>query len=94
MKTMHAPERVEVFLEPDEDGVPFVSALKFRGATWRTRVTLEVWTYWGDWWLDPGLEGESRVYHVLGTHRGRITVFHRESSRLGETGWFVEGWFD
>ena len=94
MKTLHTPERCEVRLEPDGAGGDFVNAVEFRGQTWYTRTLLEVWTYWGDWWLDPALEGESRTYFILGTQRGEITVFHCSSPRTEEQGWFVEGWYD
>ena len=107
MKTLHLPEPCQVILdpkaapggpgsllEPDGDDTGFVSAVLFRQQTWRTRVTLEVWTYWGDWWLDPKLEGESRRYFVLGTQRGEISVFYRSSPSESERGWFVAGWFD
>lgn len=94
MKTLHTPQRCQVLLEPDEDGRPWVVAVKFRGLTWRTRVTLEVWSYWGEWWLDADLEGESRTYFVLGTQHGEISLFQRKGARLEDRGWYVEGWFD
>ena len=93
MKTLHTPERCEVRLEPDGEGGDFVSAVEFRGQTWYTRTLLETWTYWGDWWLDAALEGESRTYFVLGTQQGELSVFHR-SSPTEAPGWFVAGWFD
>ena len=94
MKTLHIPERCEVLLEPDGTGGVWVSALRWRGSTWRVKTTLEVWVYWGDWWLDPGLAGESRRYHVLGTQKGEISRFYRHGTRVEERGWFVEGWYD
>ena len=94
MKTLHIPERCEVLLEPDGAGGAWVSAIKYRGATWRTRATLEVWLYWGDWWLTADLEGELRTYFILGTDKGEISVFHRRGARLEQRGWFVEGWYD
>jgi hypothetical protein len=92
MKTLHVPEPCQVLLESDESGSPWVSSVRARGQTWHTRVVLEVWRFWGDWWLSPDLSGESRTYWVLGTSRGEITVFYRVSSR--ETGWFLAGWYD
>jgi hypothetical protein len=94
MKTLHVPERCEVLLEPDADGGVWVSAVRYRGMTWYTRVTLKVWWYWGDWWLDPQLAGEARTYYVLGTSKGEISVFHRINPQESERGWFVEGWYD
>ena len=90
MKTLHSPESCRVLLEAD--GTP--SAVRFRGRTWYVRTLLGTWTFWGDWWLDPQLEGESRAYFVLGTQRGEISVFHRTGPRAEEQGWFVEGWYD
>ena len=94
MKTLHQPQPCKVLLEPDEAGGFWVSAVRFRGASWQTKITLEVWTYWGEWWLDPKLEGESRVHYVLGTQRGEICVFYRISPQVTETGWYVAGWYD
>ena len=94
MKTLHVPQRCSVVLESDEEGRPWVSAVRFRGVTWRTKVTLEIWTYWGEWWLDPDLEGESRLYFVLGTNNGEISLFQRSSPRAADRGWYVEGWND
>lgn len=94
MKTLHRPERCEVLLEPDVEGGVWVSSVHYRGSTWYTRMVLEVWSYWGDWWLDPSLEGESRTYYVLGTSKGEISIFLRHNPRDAERGWFVAGWYD
>jgi hypothetical protein len=94
MKTLHTPERCRVLLEPDGASGASVSAVQYRGATWCTRVTLEVWCYWGDWWLDATLKGERRTYFVLGTQRGEISVFCRVHRDAALNGWFVEGWYD
>jgi hypothetical protein len=94
MKTLHTPQRCQVWLETDEEGRPWVCAVTFRGRTWRTKVTLEIWTYWGEWWLDPDLKGESRLYFVIGTQHGEISLFQRSGGKAEDDGWFVEGWFD
>ena len=94
MKTLHRLERCEVLCEADEFGGVWVSAVKFRGFTWYTRAMLEVWIYWGDWWLDPFLQGVSHTYYVLGTERGELTVYYCHSPRASECGWFAAGWYD
>jgi hypothetical protein len=94
VKTFHIPESCEVMLEPDEFGGTQVSAVRFRKAMWRTGRTLETWVYWGEWWLDSALEGETRTYFVLATNRGEITVFYCQSPRASKGGWFIAGWYD
>ena len=94
MKTLHRPSPCQVLLEPDGTGGVWVSAVRWRGTTWRVRLTLEVWCYWGDWWLDAGLIGEQRSYHVLGTQKGEITIFYRQQLLEALCGWFVAGWYD
>jgi hypothetical protein len=93
MKTLHHAERCQVLLEPDVKGV-VVRAVRWRGVTWHVQTTLEVFVYWGEWWLHPDLQGETRDYYVLGTARGELTVFRRLHRDLEQQGWFVLGWWD
>lgn len=52
------------FLEPIQVIQPFSSAWAFvwRQRQYRVTGVLERWFYRGKWWLDPGLQGESREY--------------------------------
>jgi hypothetical protein len=94
MKTLHRAERCQVLLEPDAGGGIRLVALRFRGAKWLVRSTLEVFVYWGEWWCSPSLVGEHRCYHVLGTSHGEITLMQRLAEDPSLSGWFVVGWFD
>ncbi len=87
MKLLHQPEPCKVLLEPVGTGIR-VQAVRYRGAVWKVRTTLEVWIYHSAWWTSAALEGERREYHILGTSHGEITVYQARQ------GWFVAGWFD
>ena len=69
-----------------------VTAVRWRGRTRTVTKLLEVWVYRGAWWLEPSLEGERRVYHVLATKLGEIEVF--EQTLNGTVAWLVSRWFD
>ena len=88
MKTLHNAEPCQVLLEPLGLGFT-VSAVRWRGSTWYVKKVLEVYVYWGEWWLDSSLIGETRVYYLLGTARGELTIFQHQHQA-----WFVVGWFD
>ena len=89
MKFLHQAEECTV---QEEHGR--VLAVRWRERVWQVKATLDVWTYRGNWWLDPSLQGERRTYHVLGTARGEIEVYQREHPDPEKRGWWVSAWWD
>jgi hypothetical protein len=89
MKFLQKPEPCTVQQERGH-----VVAVRWRDRVWQVKTTLDIWTYRGNWWTDPSLEGERRQYHVLGTSRGEIEVYERTCPDPQQFGWWVSAWWD
>ena len=84
MKQLHTPKPCVVLKERDGSLV----AVRHEGQPWTVRGTLETWSWRGEWWRTPSLEGDARTYHRLMTAKGEIVVYEHAS------GFYVSGWWD